>query len=91
MHLDGNRRNNTPGNLRYGSRRENLHQTYEYGGRQGPGKLTAEDVLNIRRAIKTGAADRELGDQYGVHSAAINHIRRGKTFRWLEEESHAPI
>ena len=86
MHLDGNRKNNTLSNLRYGSRADNLHQTYEYGGAQAAGKLTADDVHDIRKRLSTGSSPSDLAKEYGVNSAAIYHIRNGTTFKWLAEE-----
>jgi hypothetical protein len=86
MHLDGDRQNNALENLRYGTRKENLNQTYEYGGRQANGKLTKEDALDIKRRLKNGEHPLDLAKEFGVHSAAIYHIRNGTTFKWLTEE-----
>ena len=86
MHLDGNRQNNALANLKYGSRKENLNQTYQYGGKSGPGKLTAEDVHEIRKRLRAGESPVDIAKEYSVHSAAIYHIRNGTTFKWLPEE-----
>ena len=90
MHTDGNRQNNCLENLRYGTRKENLNQTYDYGGKQGPGKLTKADALDIMRRLRKGEHPIDLAKEYGVNSAAVYHIRNGTTFKWLrEEESYA--
>ena len=86
MHLDGDRRNNAVENLRYGTRKENLNQTYEYGGKQANGKLSVEDVKEIRRQLKLGISPIAVAKDYKVDSAAIYHIRNGTTFKWLPEE-----
>jgi len=86
MHLDGDRKNNALTNLRYGTRKENLNQTYEYGGRQANGKLTKTDALDIKRRLRHGESPQDLAEEYGVHSAAVYHIRNGTTFKWLQEE-----
>ena len=86
MHLNGDRTDNRVENLRYGTRKENLNQTYEYGGKQANGKLSIEDVQEIRRRIKTGERVATIADAYGVNSAAIYHIKNGTTFKWLPEE-----
>ena len=86
MHLDGNRQNNAAENLRYGTRKENLNQTYEYGGKQASGKLSINDVRSIRKRLRQGESPIDLSKEFGVHSAAIYHIRNGTTFKWLPEE-----
>lgn len=86
MHINGDRTDNRLQNLRYGTRKENLNQTYEYGGRQGPGKLTKDEVSEIRQRLEKGEKPTDLAKEYGVHSAAIYHIRNGTTFKWLREE-----
>lgn len=86
MHLDGNRANNTLENLKYGTRKENLNQTYEYGGRQASGKLTKEDALDIKRRLRAGEHPIDLAKEFGVNHAAVYHIRNGTTFAWLREE-----
>lgn len=86
MHLNGIRTDNRPENLRYGTRKENLNQTYEYGGRQASGKLSVSDVQRIRRRLSVGEAVTAIARDYGVNSAAIYHIRSGRSFAWLPAE-----
>ena len=86
MHLDGNRSNNALENLKYGTRKENLNQTYEYGGKQAGGKLSKADVLDIKRRLRAGEHPINLAKEFGVHSAAVYHIRNGTTFACLQEE-----
>ena len=86
MHLNGDRTDNRANNLRYGTRKENLNQTYEYGGKQASGKLSVADVKAIRSRIQSGERLAEIAEYYGVHRAAIYHIKNGTTFKWLPEE-----
>ena len=86
MHLDGNRANNQASNLQYGTRSENLVQTYQYGGRVARGKLTKEQATEVIRRIEAGEHPRDLAAEYGVNSAAIYHIRNKTAFKWLWEE-----
>ena len=86
MHLNGDRTDNRVENLRYGTRKENLNQTYEYGGKQANGKLSVEDVKAVRGRIRSGERIATIADSYGVNTAAIYHIKNGTTFRWLPEE-----
>lgn len=86
MHLDGNRTNNKAWNLQYGTRSENLLQTYQYGGRVANGKLTKEQATDVIRRLENGANPRDLAREYGVNSAAIYHIRNKTAFKWLWKE-----
>lgn len=89
MHLNGNRLDNRACNLRYGTRAENLHQTYEYGGRAANGKLTKEQAIEVRRRMDRGESPIDLAKEFGVNSAAMYHIRNRTTFKWLPEEVYA--
>lgn len=85
LHLNGKRYDNRLQNLRYGTSAENKHQTYEYGGKAGPGKLSTKDVQIIRKRIKNGEGVVKLAREYGVNKSAISGIRDGKRFSWLKE------
>lgn len=84
MHINGDRSDNRVENLRYGSRSENLRSTYRYGGKQANGKLSLDDVDDIRRRIDRGESCVEIAKAFGVDSAAVYHIRNGTTFGWYE-------
>lgn len=87
LHLDGDRTNNRADNLRYGTRAENLHQTYEYGGSAGRGKLNKQEAIEIIRRLDRGEHPIALAKEFGVNNADMYHIRSGKTFAWLREEA----
>lgn len=84
MHIDGDRANNVLSNLRYGTRSENLRQAYDYGGRIANGKLYLDDAKDVKRRLAKGEHPIDLAKEYGVHSAAIYHIRNGAAFAWVE-------
>lgn len=84
LHLNGDRSDNRVENLRYGTRSENFHSTYDYGGKQATGKLSLEDVDEIRDRIEKGESCCSIAKDFSVDSAAIYHIRNGKTFAWYE-------
>lgn len=86
MHLDGDRQNNIADNLRYGTRSENLRQTYEYGGKTSAGLLTREQVLTARQQLAAGRATREIAQDLGVRVQVIQSLASGRTFSWLREE-----
>jgi hypothetical protein len=87
MHLDGNRTNNSADNLRYGTRAENLHQTYEYGGKACRGKLSKQEAVEVIRRLENGEHPIDLAKEFGVNNANMYHIKNGTTFAWLREEA----
>lgn len=86
MNLDGDRTNNRACNLQYGTRSENLVQTYQYGGRVANGKLTKAQATDIIQRLVSGANPTDLAREYGVNSAAVYHIRNKTAFKWLWKE-----
>lgn len=87
MHIDGDRTNNRAENLCYGTRAENLHQMYEYGGKLK--KLSREDVLDIMNRLNRGEDYKDLAKEYGVNNAAVCHIKNKTVYKWLWEEVEA--
>lgn len=84
MHRNGVRTDNRAENLAYGTRSENLHSTYSYGGKQANGKLSLEDVRTIRHRLDTGESAYSVAKDYKVHPSTIYHVRDGKSFAWYE-------
>ena len=80
-HLDGNPQNNTPENLAVGTRVENAHDVYCYGGKYR--KLTRDDVFEIRRRLSAGDAQPEIAADFGVTPATISSINTRKTFNYI--------
>lgn len=87
MHLDGDRTNNTVENLRYGLRAENLHQTYDYGGASGRGRLKKHEAIEVIRRLEAGEHPCDLAKEFGVNNAAMYHIKNGTAFAWLRKEA----
>ena len=82
-HLDGNRRNNKPENLAWGTRQENsddriTHGTVPTGEASGAAKLTTSQVSDIRFFLASDISQRVLADWFGVSQANVwtiaNHI-----------------
>lgn len=85
-HGDGNKDNNTPGNLRWATKAENqrdrlAHGTDSRGERHPMVKLTEADVAAIRREPRLRGSGRSLARTFGVTPAAISAIRNGKLWR----------
>lgn len=83
-HKNGDRYDNSVGNLEYVTRSENLKHSYRVLGREavvvcgeanGQAKLTAVSVRQIRRLYAEGGVTQcELGRRYGVSHATISRI-----------------
>jgi hypothetical protein len=77
-HCNGNRTDNRPGNLRWGTRAENeadkkRHGTDPRGHRNGRAKLSPRDVRRIRKSQLTALV---MAERLAVHPETIRRIRR---------------
>jgi hypothetical protein len=80
-HNDGSRVNNTPDNLRWDTYKANSNDIDKHGTRyrgeaHHSAKLTAGDVVVIRRRIAQGEIQMRLAREYGVTPVAIGKINR---------------
>jgi hypothetical protein len=85
LHRDGNKKNNTPDNLRWGTRFENLadnaiHGIKPIGESHGMAKLTEEKVLRIRADSRMSG---EIAKDYGVCSETIANIKSRKNWKHI--------
>lgn len=81
-HNDGNRTNNTPENLRWASRGENMADAIRHGtvfaargSKNSNAKLTEADVIDIRSRPRSRGLLCDLAAQYGVSRNVIGNIR----------------
>lgn len=87
-HLDGNPRNNTLDNLRWGTHSENMidrnnHGTMKSmrGSNNNNARLNEWQVRIIKQLLCIGGwTQREIGNIFGVSSDVIGSIKRGKTW-----------
>jgi hypothetical protein len=84
-HLDGDRANNRPCNLRWGTGLENAHDRERHGhtargSRNGAAKLTENKVREIKRCLSLGHPQRQIARQFGVSQRAVGSINRRE--RW---------
>lgn len=89
-HLNGDPADNRLENLTWGTRSENTydsigHGTYvdNRGEKSGNAKLTDENVLEIRRLLALGMAQRNIGRVFSVSHTTVNYINRGKTWKHI--------
>ena len=86
-HIDGDCTNNRLENLRYDTKSQNSIDMYRYGGKNGNGKLSIEQVLEIRRLYATGKYKQcELAKKYNVRQTNISHIVRRISYQWLNDD-----
>ncbi len=72
----------TPSHLFLGTQRDNLQDASRKGHW---GKLTADDVREIREILSEGDWSRqEIADAFGVRRSHISRIKRGKKWAWEE-------
>ena len=82
-HRDGNRKNNRPENLRYGTRSDNLadrdlHGTHQRGERNPSARLTDSQAEEIRARRQTGELLSSLAGTFGVRESTISRIANNK-------------
>lgn len=83
LHEDGNKLNNCPLNLYYGTSKQNTadavrHGTLARGTAHGNAKLTDKDVIAIR--VMTGTRE-EVAKAFGVSQATVSNIINRKIWR----------
>ena len=80
-HLDGDRSNNRPENLAWGTTKENGEDTARHGVLKGKNNILSEDdVRAIRGSRET---DRALGIRYGVNRNTISAVRTRRNWKHI--------
>jgi hypothetical protein len=90
-HLNGDKLDNRPQNLAYGTPKQNqadmiLHGRSLRGERGACVKLTAGGVCSIRQFIADGWTQWFIGKLFGVSGATISAIARGKIWAHLPSQ-----
>lgn len=88
-HYDGNRTNNNLRNLKWVTRKENIHSTmrrgkHTMGESHGMAKLTEQKVLKIRMMAATGKYSfRGLARMFNVTDGMIHNIVKRRNWRHI--------
>ncbi len=84
LHNDGNGSHSVLDNLRYGTQSQNMLDRREHGTAARPNaKLTAEQVIRIRRLLAHGRSPSQVAARFGVTAENVYYIRDRKTWRDL--------
>lgn len=86
-HLNGNPYDNNISNLQYGTRSENMIDTSKFG-RCHNQKLSAADVLDIRKRHSNGDSMSHIAKDYGVNSGSIHSIITNKSYKWVQNSTY---
>lgn len=88
-HIDGDKLNNTPGNLEYITPAENnAHavrlKLHAYGERTGNSYMFEPTIIKIRRLYREGMKATEIGKLYGMKLSAVQTIVERRTWAHVE-------
>jgi len=88
-HIDGNKRNNSRCNLRWGTRRENVqdsinHGTCAFGEDVHFAKLKKESVIRIREMFDGGVICKDIAKQFNISIPQANRIGNRKSWKQLK-------
>lgn len=99
-HIDGDKANNSLSNLELVTPAENMRHAVRLGLKKGRpaekhsmAKLTNEQYLEVIHQLVNGATNKEVADNYGLHSRYVSLIRHKKRLQsiWLKYESDHPV
>ena len=90
-HIDGNKDRNDILNLEWVTALENSHHAKSNGllrpakgEDSGKHKLSEQDVLSIRKLVRSGKSMNSVAKMYGVSFTSVRYIIIGKNWAWLK-------
>ena len=86
-HINGNRLDNKVTNLKYDTRTENFNDMYRQGKKNPKGKLSVEDVLEIRKMRKEeNVPYKELAIIFGVSESTIGYVVTKRSYWYINDD-----
>ena len=70
--------------MEYGTRTENILDTYKNGGAWRI--LNLQQVKEIKELFNKGTKSSDIAKTYGVSQSCISAIKKGRSYAWLKEE-----
>ena len=67
-----------PAHLFLGTNEDNRNDMFSKGRARCGHKITADDVIQIRKLCDSGSTQREAGERYGITASMVCYILRGK-------------
>lgn len=89
LHVDGNKRNNAPGNLYWGDHSDNQKDSRRHGtvllGTDHPNTVLNEDlVIAIRAKVSSGHSQRRIARDFGVSRGTVENVITGRAWSWVD-------
>ena len=86
-HKNGNNQDNRLENLYFDTRSQNTIDHYRYGSKNPSGKLSVDEVLEIRRLYNTGKYSlREIAKVYNIGKSQVARIGKLQSYSYIKED-----
>lgn len=93
-HKNSDKADNWFRNLEYVTPSRNIEHAHEQraipgrrGAENGRAKLTADDVLAIHQAAKSGEPNKDIAKRFNVSKTTVDRIATGRTWKWLLDDT----
>lgn len=87
LHIDDDKLNNTPSNLKWGTRSQNILMREEIRGgwtgglKHGNQRFNKDQVDEIKKLISEGIMGTEIAKMFGCHKTTIYEIKHGDIYK----------
>lgn len=85
LHKCDNKLCMNPGHLWLGTHDDNMADMCAKGRQSKPGKLSENEVREVRKRFADGETQVDLGKEYGVSFSAISQMITHRTYKWVDQ------